>query len=213
MVEISVPRLGVQGRLEPQKSDRTQPLPDHPELLAALGRTEATSIRHLERSNKELVAALEVCEDSDFRTALEENAKILKAKYARLTEISAKLGSEASLHNQLDCTEDECTGHWNSSGASISSMSLEFGLEVCPYAAAPSSSSHDVTDAVAQLGTLLQRVKRKAFELEDASAAVACAPSKDSTSTSMSCLESTTMDSTSLAANSYKVPRDRKSVV
>lgn len=152
------------------------PLPDDLELLSELGRAEATAIRHLERSNEELLAELRVAEDADFRAAVEENYAVLQRKYARLAEISERVSLGLLLRARLE----------RRSGASSSSSGLGAGqtrdgtvagAEPAPSSAAAAAAAavaavtpaagDDAAATLTRMQTLLRHVKRKASELED----------------------------------------------
>jgi len=151
-------------------SSEAVPLPDDLELLRELGRAEATAIRHLERSNTELFAELQVAEDADFRAAIEENCAVLQRKYALLAEISERVGLGLLLRTRLCVAERAC-------GASQGSARGEPGALHCE--GAPEAASHtvpgvtgagcgdDAATTLTRMQTLLRQVKRKASELED----------------------------------------------
>lgn len=118
-------------------------------LLGDAGRAEAAAIRHLERSNDELRAALLSGEDDDdFREALRDNEAVLQRKYARLREISGR---------------SPCTGV---AAVSFTAANAASGAS----SAAPLAGLAGSGDVLAQMKTLLGQVKRKAVGLQEAAA-------------------------------------------
>lgn len=161
MVEITLrlPSRRLHGRLEPRAESSSAPLegeeaalPSDPDMLVELGKAEAAAILHLERSNSELLAALQAEEDDDFRAAVEDNRATLARKYARLAEIGARLGRELAPRAAV--------------GPKASSSSSG--------AASPRSAvGDDAAATLARMRTLLQRVKRKAAGISASSSAPA----------------------------------------
>jgi len=157
------------------------PLPDDLELLSELGRAEATAIRHLERSNEELLAELQLAEDVDFRAAVEENCSVLQRKYARLAEISERVSLGLLLRARL-CVFD-CSSGASSSGGCLGAGqgsardAAMAGSDPAPLSAAAAATAavaavtpaagDDAAATLKRMQTLLRHVKRKASELED----------------------------------------------
>jgi len=150
------------------------PLPDDLELLSELGRSEATAIRHLERSNEELLAELRVAEDVDFRTAVEENYAVLQRKYARLAEISERVSLGLLLRARLERGSGASS---SGAGQGIARDSMVVGPEPAPLSSAAAAAAaiaavtpaagDDAAATLTRMQTLLRHVKRKASELED----------------------------------------------
>merc|ERR1712190_254916 len=90
MVEIYIP-----GKKKDQDLGASLPdideLPDELPLLEELEKTESDKVFHLERSNRELLEALEVEEDRDFREAVDENKLIIEKKQVYVDRVRDKI--------------------------------------------------------------------------------------------------------------------------
>jgi len=146
------------------------PLPDDLDILGELGRAEATAIRHLERSNAELLAELQVAEDADFRAAVEENWVVLQRKYVRLTEISERVSLGLVLRARL-CAAEPSSGSLGAGQGSAwdgSPVGTDSTIAAVAAVAPPSGAGgDDIATTLTRMQTLLRQVKRKASELED----------------------------------------------
>mmetsp|Transcript_109262 Transcript_109262/g.210046 ORF Transcript_109262/g.210046 Transcript_109262/m.210046 type:complete len:106 (-) Transcript_109262:12-329(-) len=69
------------------KEKEIEQLPDDITELRQVREAELIRIHHLERSNEEILEALQAEEDSDLREALEDNKLALEQKHARIREI------------------------------------------------------------------------------------------------------------------------------
>jgi len=139
----------------------SEALPQDREMLLELGRAEATAIRHLERSNTELLAALEVDEDSDFRLAVNDNLAVLERKYVRLADIGTKLGQPVppSRGPASAWADSSCPSASSRSRTRDSSQDMAFDIKSIGVADNDAST-------LSRMHTLLQQVKRKASALE-----------------------------------------------
>lgn len=137
------------------------PLPNDLELLSELGKAEAETIRRLERSNGELLAALLVEEDADARAMVEQNRAVLQRKYARLAAISAKVQHWLLLRSR-DCSES-LQGDGSSCGSAAPAGGAQAGLT----GVWESSTDMAGDETAAAAAALLQRVKRRGSELEE----------------------------------------------
>eukprot|EP00927_Polykrikos_kofoidii_P064401 TRINITY_DN5959_c0_g2_i2.p2 TRINITY_DN5959_c0_g2~~TRINITY_DN5959_c0_g2_i2.p2 ORF type:complete len:196 (+),score=47.80 TRINITY_DN5959_c0_g2_i2:61-588(+) len=91
MVEIYIPKKQLVGELQPTCREEADDLPDDLDALRDLELVESEKIFHLERSNRELLEALEAGEDADFRDAVQDNEQILIRKYSRVACIREKI--------------------------------------------------------------------------------------------------------------------------
>mmetsp|Transcript_67048 Transcript_67048/g.143467 ORF Transcript_67048/g.143467 Transcript_67048/m.143467 type:complete len:180 (+) Transcript_67048:106-645(+) len=112
MVEVHIPKRGICGRLEKElpppacggsasrgadkaqqeeEDDDDDDLADDLQLLLEIQSHETLAVEHLERSNRELLEALEVEEDSDFREAVTENCEVLGRKRRLLEKVNEKI--------------------------------------------------------------------------------------------------------------------------
>mmetsp|Transcript_5013 Transcript_5013/g.11382 ORF Transcript_5013/g.11382 Transcript_5013/m.11382 type:complete len:106 (+) Transcript_5013:62-379(+) len=69
------------------KEKEPEQLPDDITELRQLKEAELMRIHHLERSNAEILEALESEEDPELRLAIEDNKVALEKKHARIAEI------------------------------------------------------------------------------------------------------------------------------
>eukprot|EP00933_Yihiella_yeosuensis_P048373 TRINITY_DN4450_c0_g1_i2.p1 TRINITY_DN4450_c0_g1~~TRINITY_DN4450_c0_g1_i2.p1 ORF type:complete len:111 (-),score=35.22 TRINITY_DN4450_c0_g1_i2:271-603(-) len=69
------------------KEKEKEQLPDDVTELRQLKEAELLRIHHLERSNQEILDALEADEDSDLRQAIDDNKIAIETKQARIQEI------------------------------------------------------------------------------------------------------------------------------
>lgn len=162
--------LGQPGRCE-------TPLPDDLGLLSTLGRVEATAIRHLERSNVDLLTELQFAEDTDLRGAVEDNLVMLQRRYQRLADISEKVSRGLVIRARLVASERG--GGVGSAGAvqgAVREGSAD-ALEPTTFPASPALAAgspvpaagpgDDSSSTLTRMQTLLRQVKRKAAELEE----------------------------------------------
>jgi len=141
------------------------PLPEDLGVLSELGRAEATAIRHLERSNAELLEELELAEDADFRAAVQHNVVVLQRKYANLAQISERVGWSLVLRARNTAVDRGC-GPCGT--VAVGSLGVGQGsAHECSTELNPGIRSDDVATTLLRMQTLLQHVKRKASELED----------------------------------------------
>lgn len=153
---------------EPARA-QCHPLPDDLLLLSELGRAEATAIRHLERSNEQLLEELQFAEDTDFREAVEENLGVLQQKYANLAAITEKISRGLVLRARSSASSSRALP---ASSSAVESRALEVA---CPGAVVRESAADmgserqrdDMAITLLRMQTLLKQVKRKASELED----------------------------------------------
>jgi len=153
---------------EPARA-QCHPLPDDLLLLSELGRAEATAIRHLERSNEQLLEELQFAEDTDFREAVEENLGVLQQKYANLAAITEKISRGLVLRARSSASSSRSLP---ASSSAVESRTLEV---TCPGAVIRESAADmgserqrdDMATTLLRMQTLLKQVKRKASELED----------------------------------------------
>eukprot|EP00929_Paragymnodinium_shiwhaense_P009767 TRINITY_DN114081_c0_g1_i1.p1 TRINITY_DN114081_c0_g1~~TRINITY_DN114081_c0_g1_i1.p1 ORF type:complete len:146 (+),score=49.35 TRINITY_DN114081_c0_g1_i1:95-532(+) len=105
MVEIYIPKKNVCGKvLPPTCKEEADDLPDEMDMLEAMKLAESESIAKLRNSNEQLLEALAVEEDKDFREAVDDNEVTLKRKQARLDKISKKLEQLRLAHAAVKAT-------------------------------------------------------------------------------------------------------------
>eukprot|EP00388_Colpodella_angusta_P018260 GDKJ01045373.1.p1 GENE.GDKJ01045373.1~~GDKJ01045373.1.p1 ORF type:complete len:146 (-),score=35.69 GDKJ01045373.1:16-453(-) len=113
MVDVYLPKKGIEGRLEPAEI-ALHALPDNVEVLHLMENELIEQITHLDRSNREMMDFDPNGEDMDLTEACVENSLVIREKTERLNEIKNKInkvGCNCAKHSSDNPNLDHLIAH------------------------------------------------------------------------------------------------------